>query len=214
MEQVRLASQIRTTNGKGAARQLRRAGQIPAVMYGGKHGNLSLMLSSHDLRLLISKGIGSHLIDLEIAREGSTEKVPVILKEYQLDPVKRSLLHADFFEVTMDQAIEIQVPIELIGTAPGIKAGGVIEFATRELSIECLPGDILDKVEVDISALEIGSAITVRDIKLSEKYRVLTDEEVVVVTIAAPLTEADLETSQEGPAEPEVIQKGKKLEEE
>ena len=214
MEQVRLVSQFRTTSGKSAARQLRRAGQIPAVMYGGKHGNLSLALSALDLRNLIGKGIGSHLIDLEISRDGGTEKVPVILKEYQLDPVKRSLVHADFFEVTMDQAIEIQVPIELVGTAPGVKAGGVIEFVTRELSIECLPADILDKVDVDISALEIGSAITVKDITLSDKYTVLTDEEVVVVTVAAPLSEADLETQQEGPAEPEVIQKGKKPEEE
>lgn len=214
MEQFRLVSEFRTTSGKGAARQLRRAGQIPAVIYGGKHGSMSLALSSHDLRLLISKGIGSHLIDLEISREGNTEKVPVILKEYQLDPVKRSLLHADFFEVTMDHAIEIQVPIELVGTSPGVKAGGVVEFATRELSIECLPGDILDKIEVNISSLEIGSAITVKDITLSDKYTILTDEDVVVVTIAAPLTEADLETSQEGPAEPEVIQKGKKPEEE
>ena len=214
MEQVRLVSQFRTTSGKSAARQLRRAGQIPAVMYGGKHGNLSLVLSALDLRNLIGKGIGSHLIDLEISRDGGTEKVPVILKEYQLDPVKRSLVHADFFEVTMDQAIEIQVPIELVGTAPGVKAGGVIEFVTRELSIECLPADILDKVDVDISALEIGSAITVKDITLSDNYTVLTDEEVVVVTVAAPLSEADLETQQEGPAEPEVIQKGKKPEEE
>ena len=214
MEQVRLVSQFRTTSGKSAARQLRRAGQIPAVMYGGKHGNLSLALSALDLRNLIGKGIGSHLIDLEISRDGGTEKVPVILKEYQLDPVKRSLVHADFFEVTMDQAIEIQVPIELVGTAPGVKAGGVIEFVTRELSIECLPADILDKVDVDISALEIGSAITVKDITLSDNYTVLTDEEVVVVTVAAPLSEADLETQQEGPAEPEVIQKGKKPEEE
>ena len=214
MEQVRLVSQFRTTTGKSAARQLRRAGQIPAVMYGGKHGNLSLVLSALDLRNLIGKGIGSHLIDLEISRDGGTEKVPVILKEYQLDPVKRSLVHADFFEVTMDQAIEIQVPIELVGTAPGVKAGGVIEFVTRELSIECLPADILDKVDVDISALEIGSAITVKDITLSDNYTVLTDEEVVVVTVAAPLSEADLETQQEGPAEPEVIQKGKKPEEE
>ena len=214
MEQVRLVSELRATRGKSAARQLRRAGQIPAVMYGGKHGNLSLALSAHDLRQFIGKGIGSHLIDLEISRDGGTENVPVILKEYQLDPVKRSLVHADFFEVTMDQTMEIQVPIELIGNAPGVKAGGVIEFVTRELSIECLPGDILDKVEVDISALEIGSAITVKDITLSDKYTVLMDEEVVVVTIASPLTEADLETPQEGPAEPEVIQKGKKPEEE
>lgn len=211
MAQIQLTSQVRTKSGKGVARQLRLAGSIPAVLYGGKHGNISLSVNTHDLRKIMINGVGSHLINLDVTQNDTVETIPVILKDYQLDPASRALLHADFYEVTMDHAIEIHVPIELTGTSPGVKLGGVVSFATREITLACLPKDILDTIHVDISALEIGDSITVKDIALGDQYKMVTPTETVIVTIAAPVSEASLETTpQEGPVEPEVIQKGKK----
>ncbi len=214
MEQIQLTSHIRTGRGKGAARQLRRQGLIPAVVYGGTHGNLALSVSSHDLRHIIAKGGGEHsLITLEINDEKGSQQIPVIIKDYQLDPAMRTLLHADFLEVTMGQAIEIHVPLTLTGSAPGVKAGGILEFSTREIAVECLPTKMLDHIDVDISSLEIGDSIMVRDIELSGDYKIITNLEATILSVAAPLTEKEEELGEEKPTEPEVIQKGKKEEE-
>jgi large subunit ribosomal protein L25 len=127
----------------------------------------------------------------------------------------RTLLHADFLEVTMGQVLEIPVPIEIQGEAPGVKEGGVIEFVTREILVECLPSKMLEHVVVDISSLNIGDIITVGDISLSDDYKILTASDIVIATIAPPILETVVEVEEEEElAEPEVIQKGKKPEEE
>lgn len=216
MEQIQLASNVRTATGKGTARQLRRQGFIPAVLYGGEHGNISLTVNSHQLHKILAKGSGeTSLIDLQVTDEQSSQTIPVIIKDYQLDPVLRTLLHADFLEVTMGQMLETHVPIETRGEAPGVKLGGILEFVTRELTIECLPSKMLNHVDIDISALDIGDSLTVGDIELGEDYRLLTPLDTVVLTISAPLTEEVEEEEEEDVlTEPEVIQKGKKPEEE
>lgn len=216
MEQMQLTSSVRTDTGKGVARKLRQNGFVPAVVYGGTHGNIGLTVSSHDLRQIIAKGAGeTSLIDLEVKNGDDTQSVPVILKEFQIDPVKRTLLHADFMEVTMGQVIEIHVPLELQGTPAGIKVGGLLEFVTRELTIECLPSKMLSHIDVDISALEIGGSLSVEDISLDEDYKVLTPLDTVVATVTAPRAEEEeVEGEEEEQAEPEVIAKGKKPEEE
>lgn len=217
MEQMQLTSSVRTATGKGVARKLRQSGFVPAVVYGGAYGNFGLSVSSHDLRQIIAKGAGeTSLIDLEVKNGDDTQIVPVILKEFQIDPLKRTLLHADFMEVTMGQAIEIHVPIELVGESPGVKAGGLLEFVTRELVIECLPSKMLNHIDVDLSSLEIGSSLSVEDISLGEDYKILTPLDTVVVTVTAPRAEEveGDEEEEEEQAEPEVIQKGKKPEEE
>jgi large subunit ribosomal protein L25 len=217
MEQMQLTSSVRTDTGKGVARKLRQNGFVPAVVYGGTHGNIGLSVSSHDLRQIIAKGAGeTSLIDLEVKNGDDTQTVPVILKEFQIDPVKRTLLHADFMEVTMGQAIEIHVPIELTGESSGVKAGGLLEFVTRELIIECLPSKMLNHIDLDISGMDIGATLSVEDISLGEDYKILTTLDTVVVTVTAPKAEVEeLEgEEEEEQAEPEVIQKGKKPEEE
>ncbi|MCP4399268.1 MAG: 50S ribosomal protein L25 [bacterium] len=218
MEQMQLTSNVRTDTGKGAARKLRQNGLVPAVLYGGTHGNIVLSVSSHDLRQIIAKGAGeSSLLDLEVKNGGDAQTVPVILKEFQIDPVKRTLLHADFMEVTMGQVMEIRVPLEFTGTSAGVKVGGLLEFITRELTIECLPSKMLNHIDVDISALEIGGTLSAEDISLSEDYKIITPLDTVLVTVAAPKAEeveGEEEEEEEGQAEPEVIQKGKKPEEE
>ncbi|PIE34136.1 50S ribosomal protein L25 [candidate division KSB3 bacterium] len=216
MEQIQLTSNVRTATGKSAARQLRREGLTPAVLYGGSLGNISLTVDSLQLhKILAASGGETALINLQVADEKGTQTVPVIIKDYQLDPVARTLLHADFMEVTMGQALETHVPIETQGTSPGVKLGGVLEFVTRELTIECLPSKMLSHVELDISSLEIGSSLTVEDIKLGEDYKILTPADTVVVTVSVPSAEeAETEEDEEELTEPEVIQKGKKPEEE
>lgn len=212
MDQIQLTSQVRTGTGKGVARKLRREGLVPAVMYGGEHGNMSLSVNSHDLRQILAKGGAEHsLITLSVEKENERQDVSVILKDYQLHPVKRTFVHVDFMEVTKGQALEIAVPIELVGTAPGVKEGGTMEFVTREISIECLPSKMLDHIDVDIASLQIGDSISVGEITLSDDHKLLTSPESVVVTIAAPRGE-EAEGAEEEVAEPEVIQKGKKEE--
>ncbi len=138
MERVQPTSTIRTGRGKGAARQLRRQGYIPAVLYGGSTGNLALSVNTHELHQIIAKGFGeTSLIELTIRDADESQRASVILKDYQLDPVVRELVHADFQEVSMDQEIDIEVPIEVDGQSPGASEGGVLEFLLREVSIRC-----------------------------------------------------------------------------
>ncbi len=220
MAQTQLAADVRTERGKGAAHRLRRQGFIPAILYGGKSGNIPLLVSLHDLHQIVAKGTWeTTLIDLAINQKEKTQKVPVIIKDLQIDPVKRTLVHADFLEITMGHVIEVHVPFELIGESPGVKQGGILEFLTREVTVECLPSKMLDHFTVDISSLEIGDSLTVGNLSLGDDYKIITDLETVIVTVAAPLLREEARVEAEAgveaePTEPEVIQKGKKAEEE
>lgn len=217
MAQVQLTAATRTETGKEAAHRLRRRGSIPAILYGGSLGNVALAVNLHDLYKILSKGTSweTTLINLSIQQEGETKTVPVIIKDLQIHPVKRSPIHADFWEVSMEQVIEVNIPVQLVGEAAGIKAGGLLEFSTREIAVECLPTKMVDHFDVDISALNIGESFTVAKLSLGEDYKILTDPAMVIaaiVTMAAEKEEEKVEGA--APAEPEVIQKGKKEEEE
>lgn len=216
MAQVQLAADVRTERGKEAAHQLRKQGFVPAILYGGESGNILLSVSSHDLHQIVAKNIGeTTLIDLAIQQEKETKTVPVIIKELQIDPVKRTLVHADFLEITMGHVIEVHVPLELTGESPGVKAGGILEFLAREITVECLPSKMAGHFNIDISSLEIGDSLTVSDLSLGDDYKIITDTETVLITIATPLLkEAEEEEAEAELEEPEVIQKGKKPEEE
>jgi large subunit ribosomal protein L25 len=217
MEQIQLTSQIRTGKGKEVARKMRRQGSIPAVLYGGELGNLSLSVDTHDFRQIVAKHYGeSVLIRLTIEGDGDPKTTTALIKDFQLDPVARTLVHADFLEVSMGKPITVTVRLEFTGESPGVKAGGVMEFVTRELEVECLPSDMVEYIEVDISSLEIGDTLTVEKIDVGSNMRLLSDPEAVIATVAPPLTgEVEVEAPEEmEQAEPEVIQKGKKEEEE
>lgn len=218
MAQVQLAVNVRSETGKGAAHRLRRQGSIPAIVYGGPSGNIPLAVSIHELYQIVSKGAWeTTLIDLMVPDNGSTKKVPVLIKELQLDPVNRRMVHADFFEINMEETVQVHIPLQFVGDAPGVKEGGVLEFVIRDLTIECLPGKIVNQFPVDVSALNIGDAITVGQLNLGPDYKILNELDSVIVTVTAPMAEevtAPVEGAAETPAEPEVIQKGKKEEEE
>jgi large subunit ribosomal protein L25 len=211
-----LAAEIREQAGKGAARQLRRSGRVPAVLY-GQEDCLLLTLSPAPLTKILRGHAGSTaLITLNIAGAAAKATRTALLRDYQVDPVTGELLHADFFEISMNKPIRVKVPVALVGGVPaGVKEGGVLHHNLRELHIECLPAALPEHVEVDASALTIGHGIHVRELPPVEGVRFMDDPDQMVVSVAAPISEAKLEAlltsgaaAEEG-KEPEVIGKGK-----
>lgn len=214
MERISLNANIRKESGKGVARGLRRSGRIPAVLY-GKGKSTSITLEPSRVKKLIMLGHAeSTLIDLKL--EGAADKSDkiAILRDYQTDPLTGELLHADFFEVSMDEKIRVTVPIELTGKTPaGVTEGGLLQLVSREVEIECLPSMIPDNVQADASALGIGDSLHIRDISIPEGIRFVSDPEQVVLTIAAPVSQEKLQELLTTPApgeaakEPELIKK-------
>lgn len=211
-----LEAEIRTTSGKGAARQLRRRGRVPAVLY-GQGECVCLTLDPEDLReILRAHAASTALITVKI--EGGSSKATriALLRDYQLDPVSGDILHADLFEVLMNKAIRVKVPVSVIGSQPaGVKEGGILQHNTRDIHVECLPSALPDSIPVDASALMIGQGIHVRELQPIAGVRILDDPDQMVVSVAVPMSEAKLEalltsaaTTGEG-KEPEVIAKGK-----
>jgi large subunit ribosomal protein L25 len=212
MPEIVVAAQGRAETGKNVNRRLRAQGLIPGVVYGAAKKSVAVAVSPKEITTILRSASGENtLFDLEI--EGKRRKV--ILKEFQLGPVKGQLLHADFYEVALDKVLEVKVHIEIQGIPVGVKVqGGILDFVTRELEVECLPTDIPDKIAVDVSALELGKHLRVSDLKAPAKVKVLTEPDVVVVHVVAPRAEevaVVAEVAAEGAtaAEPEVIKKGK-----
>jgi large subunit ribosomal protein L25 len=203
-----LSAVKRDTRGKNEARRLRAAGRIPAVLYGGGSESLAVAVDPKLLsRILHSDSGVNTLIALEV--EGETTRV--IVKDYLLDPVKHHLLHADFYRVAMDQLITVTVPIELTGEAKGVKQlGGVLDFVHRDVEIECLPGEIPESIEVDVTDFVIGQSVRLRELAENARWRPVSDPDTLILHVVAPRVVA--ETTEAAPtttAEPEVIRKGK-----
>lgn len=203
-----LSAVKRDTRGKNEARRLRAAGRIPAVLYGGESESLAVAVDPKLLsRILHSDSGVNTLIALEV--EGETTRV--IVKDYLLDPVKHHLLHADFYRVKMDQLITVTVPIELTGEAKGVKQlGGVLDFVHREVEIECLPGEIPESIEVDVTDFVIGQSVRLRELAENARWKPVSDPDTLILHVVAPRVVA--ETTEAAPtttAEPEVIKKGK-----
>ncbi len=209
-----LAATVREQAGKGVARSMRRAGKVPAVLYG--QGECLMLTVNPDelIKILKSHAGSSALIALAIAGAKSNPSRTALLRDYQVDPVSGAVLHADFFEVSMSKPIRVKVPIQVIGGIPaGVKEGGVLSHNMRDLHVECLPSLLPDHIEIDASALNIGGGIHVKDMAVLEGVRFLDDAEQMVVSVVAPISDAKLEallTSATGAAgEPEVLVKGK-----
>ena len=202
------------------ARRLRRAGQLPAVLYGGdaKGRQPKAVPVAVDptalLRILHSESGVNTLIRLNVAGGGTSR---VLVKEYQLDPISQQLLHVDFYRVAMDKAITVTVQFVLKGEAKGVKQqGGQLEFVHRQMDVECLPAQIPEHLEVDVTELLIGQSVRVRDLLSGEvTWKPLSEPETMIVHVVAPKAEvteeapAEAAVPAEGPTEPEVIKKGK-----
>jgi large subunit ribosomal protein L25 len=212
----------REGRGKNEARRLRAAGRIPAVVYGAEK-NKAVEIAVDPkvlLRILHSESGVNTLIGLEGVDLAGGK---VLVKEYQLDPIDHKLLHADFYAVAMDKALTVTVPVVLKGEPKGVKQqGGVVDFVNREIEVECLPGDIPENITVDVSELMLHEGIRVKDIVPSGQWKAVSEPEMMIVHVVtvkaeeepAPADAAAAAAAPAVPAEPEVIKKGKKEEEE
>jgi len=216
----------REGRGKNEANRLRAGGRIPAVVYGSvKEGKtpegVALTVDPKALlRILHSESGANTLITLRV--DGSEARVMV--KEYQLDPITHHLLHADFYQLAMDKAITVNVPIVIKGEARGVKQdGGIIDFVTREIEVHCLPTDIPENIPVDVTELNLHDSVRVKDLAQGPKWKAMTDGETMIVHVVMPKAEeaaaaaTDATAEAAAPAvaaEPEVIKKGKEEKEE
>jgi large subunit ribosomal protein L25 len=205
---------VREQAGKGAARSMRRAGKIPAVLYGQGECLLLTINPEGLVKILKSHAGSTALISLTVDGAKSKANRTALLRDYQVDPVTGAVLHADLFEISMSKPIRVKVPIKVIGGIPaGVKEGGVLHHNMRDVHVECLPAALPDHIEVDASALTIGSGIHMKELGEREGVRFLDDPDQMVVSVAAPMSDAKLEallTSGAGAAgEPEVLAKGK-----
>jgi len=212
MPEIVVTAESRTESGKNANRRLRIKGLIPGVVYGAKKETLPVSVSPKDIGTVLKSASGENtLFDLDL--KGGRRKV--ILKEFQREPLKGRLLHVDFYEVALDKKIEVKVPVEIVGVPVGVKTqGGILDFVTRELEIECLPTEIPDKISVDVTGLELGKHLRVSDLQVPDRVVVLTEPGIVVVHVVAPRAEevaapVEAVAGAEAAGEPEVIKKGK-----
>ena len=208
----------RETRGKNEARRLRAAGKIPAVVYGTVKGKATEIAVDPKmlLRILHSDSGVNTLIGLEGADLKGGGKV--LVKEYQLDPIDHKLLHADFYAIAMDKLLTVTVPVLIKGEPKGVKQqGGIVDFVSRQIEVECLPADIPQHIDIDISELMLHQGIRVRDLPQDAKWKAISEPDMMVVHVVtlkveeAPVVEAAAAATPGAvPAEPEVIKKGKK----
>lgn len=184
MEKLVLNAEMRSEKGKNACSRLRSSGFIPATMY--SHGKAeSIKLQQREFSGIF-KGHISESVLINLVIPGSGAEVPVFVKDYQRDPVTGRVLHLDFYRVTADEKIRTNVAVEITGTATGVRKGGILEHIERELEIECFPGDLREKIVLDVTNLEIGESIHVKDIKGVGEILFLADPERVIVAVLSP----------------------------
>lgn len=213
-EAVLLSTKPRKDYGKVNARRLRRQGMVPAVIYGHKEATLAVSLQGDDLKRAVRHGV--RVVDVQA--EGKVEKA--LIKEVQWDHLGLEILHVDFARVAADERIEVNVRVELRGTAAGIATGGVIDQPIHLLAVECLAIAVPDSIRVNVAALQLGQAIHVKELALPGGVKALTDPDAVVVQVIAKLLEPEAAAAPEGAAitaeqaEPEVIRRERPAEEE
>jgi large subunit ribosomal protein L25 len=206
--QVKLSAQPRTAIGRSAVRKLKAIGVVPAVIYGAKDKPEPLQISKREISALLSHAAGENiLVELEVAGGGNRL---ALVQEVQHSPIGGDVLHVDFHAVSMDETIEADVPLEPTGTANGVKNfGGLLEQSLRALSIECLPRDLPDVITVDVSALNIGDAIHVREIPLPSGVTAKNPGDLTAFSVMAPTVEEAPAVAAEAPTAPEVIREKK-----
>jgi large subunit ribosomal protein L25 len=205
MQQSTVKVKPREAAGRRAVRRVRSDGGIPGVVYGKDFGApLAVVVDAKDLRAALTGHGGSAVLNLEIEGRGST---PAIVQDRQLDVVTKRLIHVDLHAISLDEEVEAHVPLVLVGTPAGVKEGGILDFLLREVTIEALPTDIPDQIEIDVSALNMFQSIHARDITPPRGVKIVEDEGEIVVTILPPskVEEPVAATVAEVPAEPELV---------
>ena len=221
MEKIDLQATVRKSVGNGPARVLRRSGQIPAILYGRGTEPVLLSVNTKDLEKILKKGnFGQFILNL-VVQNGKEVTKPAMIKELQAHPLSGSLIHIDFYEIDMNRQIRVMVPVVIKGHSVGVEEGGMLNIVRRELEVFCLPGDIPESFEIDISGLAIGDSIHLADVPMGENVEVDTDVNYTVVTVLSPKVEEEvvvegeeeLEGAEEG-AEGEAAEAEAKPEEE
>jgi large subunit ribosomal protein L25 len=202
--EVTLKAAPRTETGSGVARQLRREGLVPAVLYGRGHEARSLVVNHKELKTALYDHTGAlSLFYLKIEGEGQVEEKTVTLKDHQIDPIKRTILHADFQEVDITKPLQLEVALVLMGKPEGIERGGILQQIRRELTISALPKYLPDQIEVDVSDLKLGDSVHVADIPVPEGVDIVYDVNFTVATLVLPRAAKAEEEGEEAAAAPE-----------
>ncbi len=214
MKETKLTAKPREAKGGAASGRLRRTGWFPAVVYGEGRPGLDIQLNEHDFVMMLRSHRSENMI-LDLAVEGLEKTYKVMLKAMQHHPITGRVIHVDFYEVSMTRAIQIEVPVKLVGVPNGVtNQGGMLEHVMRTMALECLPGDVIEELELDVTALNIGDTLRVRDVPVdTAKFKLLDDLDQVIVAVAAPRLEAEpaaAEAGAEGAAAGPEVQTEKK----
>lgn len=191
MDSIELKANIREKTGKGPARVLRQGGKIPAILYGPGTDPVLLSVNVADLKQIFRAGrIGQLLINLTIDGH-QTSTVSTMIKDILRDPVSDTLRHLDFYEISMDRKIKVNVPVLTKGKSKGVEEGGLLQIVRRELEVLCFPGEIPNSVEIDITDFDIGDSVHVEDIELEGDVEIPTDVNFTILTVVAPKVEEE-----------------------
>lgn len=201
MEDKKLIAKKRDLEGSSNARRMRRAGNLPGIVYGGDKEPVSIEVDAHELGLILHHHTSESLI-IKIELEGEGD-MSVLVKDVQHHPVTSALVHVDLLRVSADQPIHVDIELQLVGESEGVKAGGTLDQIMHSIGVECLPGDLVEVIEIDVSDLGIGSNLHVSDLGIDAKFKLLVDEEAIVCAVAGP--KAESEDEEAGAGEPEVI---------
>ena len=194
MQQARLDAQVRDDVGKGVARSLRRAGKVPAVLYGRKRGAVSLQIDDRTFQTLLRNYGSNVLINLVL---GNDDEQTVVIKDLQRHPVKRNVLHADFQRISLDEKITTQVSIETVGTPVGVRDGGVLTVTRRQVSVNCLPLDTPEFLRINVEDLSIGDSFRVSDIEIDDTIEILENETTQIAAVIEPKVVLETITAEE-----------------
>jgi large subunit ribosomal protein L25 len=207
-----LKAALREGAGKGVARKLRAVGQVPAVLYGHGEKPRPLSVNAHDLGLLMSSvNVENTLVRLDIDGEGLQD---VLVRDVQMHAYKPEVLHVDFFHVNAGEKVHVRIPVRLIGTPVGVHTdGGILDHVLYDLEVECLPGNIPDAVEIDVSNLGLGDSVRVGEIPQREGVKFLQDDDLPIASVVGSARGESEAAAEEAPAEPEVL-RGRKPEDE
>jgi len=203
MATIQLDSKKRAMTGKGSARKLRAVGRLPVILYGPETSPIMLSLDYKQLqKILRGKSAENIIFDLKVDSNGTNQSRRVMIKEIQKDPVTRDYLHVDFYEISMEKELEVDIPVYLINTPIGVSEGGILEHIRRELKISCMPKNLVDKIEIDVSGLAIGQSLHIEDIALPPGLKSIEDRDLTIATIVAPSIEEE-KVEEEGEEEGE-----------
>jgi large subunit ribosomal protein L25 len=211
LELLELKADIRTKTGKSPARSLRRDNKIPAILYGPGTEAVMIAVGQHDLELAIKKSTAGQVLVNLVIQDGKTFTKSAMIKEMQVHPVTNAFIHVDFFEIKADRKIRVNVPIITTGKCEGVERGGMLQLVRRELEVLCMPGEIPESIEIDVTALDIGDSVHVFDIPLEGNIEVPTEANFTVLTVTSAIVEEE-EVVEEDELEGEALEEGAETE--